>query len=315
MLNDKLYHYSSMNHSLRIIEGLKLKFGNLKHTNDPKEMLEPNVDFISSINSSEKVSLQRLFENWIDSERKKYKLLCFVRDQKNLGYAKPRMWAQYAENHRGCCFVFDKEKLDSISISTKIYKRPVIYNDSLLTSLRFKESDDIHTWVKTNLVNLCFTKSKDWSGEKEFRYLVYDNSDKEIYLPIKSSLTDIFVSFNIETIILEKIIEMVTPDVVVHKLQWINGIAEIYQTYPSYNDYLSLVIEDSLKTLLLSLQNTNRKHQELSIPELIQNLYEQSDKEKISIFYSKYLETKKSNTPLLNIRKEIPVLYDNVLYG
>ena len=50
------------------------------------------------------------------------------------GYYRPRMWAQYAEQHQGVCLVFDKEKLlkcfeKSLSAKGDLYYGEVDYFD------------------------------------------------------------------------------------------------------------------------------------------------------------------------------------------
>lgn len=66
------------------------------------------------------------------------------------GYYRPRMWAQYAEQHQGVCLVFDKEKLlkcfeKSLSAKGDLYYGEVDYfdGDSIPQHLSGEIQDDV----------------------------------------------------------------------------------------------------------------------------------------------------------------------------
>ena len=83
------------------------------------------------------------------------------------------MWAHYGENHGGICIKYDFNKNEIL----KNECFPVYYvqneENKVLCEKIFSEKKS-----KNHMLSQLFLrKSKDWSYEKEWRLLVYDNSD------------------------------------------------------------------------------------------------------------------------------------------
>ena len=122
--NDKyLYHYTSLNRAFEhILHEGKLLLASLKLTNDPRESKDWNWTF-RNISHEIDIAIPSVEELvTVSSEinlkiKRDCKLCCFSIDDKtkNLysgrGWGHPRMWAQYADKHKGVCLVFDKDKL------------------------------------------------------------------------------------------------------------------------------------------------------------------------------------------------------------
>ena len=202
-----LYHYTT---EKALCEGIaitkSLKFGKLENTNDPKEYYSPTVGIDGFPGPPSEI------DSKVSSELEKYKLLCFSMDDTEsglLGYLKPRMWAQYANKHRGCCLVFNYEKLNSniYRIVESIDNLEFIKVDGVrykpLIDFRhkaFKYSDSFNvglsaftkSYVRDNIKDFLFTKDFDWKSENEFRFIIYDTKGPDdIFLPIKDSLSGI----------------------------------------------------------------------------------------------------------------------------
>ena len=211
-----LYHYTNVSTALKIIDGNSLKFSKINRTNDTLES-KLKIDFENVDKDTYNTIL-----TWIQSFNDKYssdlQLLCFsvdedepvkdvsfktkLSDYSRRGFAKPRMWAQYASNNEGVCLIFDKERI--ISRITEelgdllIDHKRVKYKDQLFS---FKFSDRTVNQIKNNIRiddnsigfgiqchsflqrNNDFTdynyfhKLDDWKGEKEYRFLSYYEND------------------------------------------------------------------------------------------------------------------------------------------
>jgi Protein of unknown function (DUF2971) len=102
------------------------------------------------------------------------------------GWARARMWEQYAERHAGVCLVFSgprlaaavRESLCSKGIAPP-YHRHVVYSAAafqpLLRLHELSEADDaavVRKWVQANSGDLFFRKTPDWQTEYEYRFVV-----------------------------------------------------------------------------------------------------------------------------------------------
>lgn len=112
----------------------------LEKVNDPKES-KPTFSF-SLNNSTTNVELFEFYKRFLTF----LKIMCLCIDNKSYfknlddinrfpgkGFDHPRMWAQYGENHRGICLVFDDKRLYSeLRITQRkrpIFRGRVIYSD------------------------------------------------------------------------------------------------------------------------------------------------------------------------------------------
>lgn len=234
--NDQyIYHYTNVNKAIKILNTDSLRFSPLNKTNDTMES-KPKISVLDSKDSKK---IKRIREYFVDLNAKSIQLLCFTMDYPKMneievneidkysnysgrGFALPRMWAQYAKDNSGVCFVFNKTKLKEIIyeqfapiiISDKkvdYYDQfgsfPVEYNkiESLL-QLREEYGEGIENAIynmnffKKNIdfINYnYFSKLKDWEGELEYRFLLYGN--KEYYVKkISSAISGIVIGEKIE---------------------------------------------------------------------------------------------------------------------
>jgi len=139
----------------------------------------------------------------------------------------PRMWATYGENHRGACFVFDKDKFISIT-KNYVEERRYYFKHGIITYADFFKKlswFDISTFdipkfrialpenfvrrktiegsvqeFLANNTSQYFTKDLDWRDENEYRFLCWNNIDnyclKEIEVEITDALIGIVLGIN-----------------------------------------------------------------------------------------------------------------------
>ena len=121
------------------------------------------------------------------------------------GYARPRMWEQYSENHAGVCLVFDREHLHRCALQSlepinRTAFGEVIYSDLPLagypnarslnaTSLTVAGDGDTargyRDHLERNAEELFFRKVEDWSSERELRYLLLDDNGVAVAVPFE----------------------------------------------------------------------------------------------------------------------------------
>lgn len=124
------------------------------------------------------------------------------------GWARARMWEQYAENHSGVCLVFARQQLvDSVVSSLREqgfaspYHRSVIYDGhgmrkpmldlgALAGEVTAKQVAD---YVEQNHEALFFYKVRDWETEHEYRFATTSGERKELFVNFGESLAGVIV--------------------------------------------------------------------------------------------------------------------------
>lgn len=265
-LNDKtLFHYTKLETALEyILPNMSLRMSPMINVNDPKESKAKNVMLSYNTNNHKNVSNDL-------SETKKIvnsillnqsRMLCFSMNNKTsykkveqdsdetgllyqMGFFKPRMWAQYAENHRGICLGFNKKALTkSINEidSLKTYRSNVTYTDSTKGlhkcthfDYNYKTIEEFKDYfIEEHIVNhrdlLYFTKSKDWKDENEYRYLsIVEKGEKDIFIDISEALTSVYLGVNFPEVYISSLKELLSSDTDIYKLDIHNGIPLVYE--------------------------------------------------------------------------------------
>jgi hypothetical protein len=130
------------------------------------------------------------------------------------GYARPRMWEQYGDNHRGVCLVFDKAELHATVMPQLEALGPhwhgaVTYSNAAIQRgldhrLPARRQDDPHrrgdieaalaAHFSEHFGLLLFTKMEDYSDERETRYVVFDGAEEPfVYVDYGTSLRAVVV--------------------------------------------------------------------------------------------------------------------------
>jgi len=137
----------------------------------------------------------------------------------------PRMWAQYGDRHRGVCLVYHQKKLAE-SIHNQLQERTyraqkVRYLDRLLPEVQVDPAYTVNIDVLEDWGNdayayshgqqfaerLYFEKAKDWAGEREYRWVVFDYDD-DIYVNTKGSLVGIMFGAEVDVSEIKEIIKL-----------------------------------------------------------------------------------------------------------
>ncbi len=218
-----LYHYTSTAVAIEhLFREQRFRFGRYTKTNDPKETKSWVFDL--GTNTSRDLGVYKMDElsTWLSSELKtNTRLACFCLDKAPLtgnhlnditqrGFCKPRMWAQYAANHSGVCLVFNRRSLeaqiatqvpsDTLLLAGKVQyvDRSVFRNATdqqytinvdLLESLGKDLYPSVH--LKAHFQRLFFEKMTDWQDEAEWRYVLFSDSESELYVNLKGVLAGV----------------------------------------------------------------------------------------------------------------------------
>lgn len=222
-----LYHYTKIDSAIKIICSDKLLLSPISRTNDTSEA-KMKLIFDPPPGISEKEFRERTekIEGYFKTYQPHVRIMCLSMDAKitpsdhkkalsamspklsyydqmGRGFALPRMWAQYAQDNTGICFVLDKAALlarvkklfpvhmkgevsykkffDSYRITPEymeeLNERINIGGNGALTLVTMLQNDK--EFLKYNF----FAKLNDWENEHEFRIIVLtDQEDSPVFV-------------------------------------------------------------------------------------------------------------------------------------
>lgn len=221
-----LYHYTKASTLSIILRTGKLRFSRFENVNDPRESRDWRLSYRGHLPSNEKLAQlnHHLKRCW--------RIGCFVRDGYEAvttraredraedvvgalyerGHSHPRMWSQYGQEYAGACLAFDRAKLDAAvrrsAGPVQIYCGEVEYRnprvvpgldraDALVIDFTQVKDFGIQramvSHVEQHHKELLFLKSKDWKEEREYRWVVKNDSPEDFFVPIEESLLGIIL--------------------------------------------------------------------------------------------------------------------------
>jgi hypothetical protein len=120
------------------------------------------------------------------------------------GWNKPRMWAQYGENHRGACVVFSRKTLEAtlagLGLSDRSFKMGyVLYTQQnrmpfeayTIQATRLSQIGSqpyAVEFVLARMDDMFFLKHIDYRDESEYRLVIHDPKDRNEYIEVSDSL-------------------------------------------------------------------------------------------------------------------------------
>ena len=192
--DDALFHYTKRSTALEMVLSKNtFKLFHLLNTNDPREYKD-RLQGVTGWNwSNETEELIKQVHTYFDALLRNYSYFSSFTENKYIdnklhshGYIKPRMWAQYGEDHYGVCLVFSKQNfIDAIhdSIDRNNF---CVFNDSIL----YKESDkysrsqsmsiDGDSFVSSTPFKIAFEHIKKYNKELFFQKDI-DYRDEDEY--------------------------------------------------------------------------------------------------------------------------------------
>jgi Protein of unknown function (DUF2971) len=251
--NQYLYHYTSREVLLeKILPSGYFKMNSLKLTNDPRESKEwyIGLDYGDKPLSEAILKLNELQAKINYSTKYGCKIACFTKDKEHdqyrpgdgffRGFGHARMWAQYADNHKGACLIFDKTSLKEtinkeLSGLGKIWSGTVAYEDKasfehdelkmsyneiLEKGMRNAIVDHLHRYYK----DLFFHKVSDWADECEYRFVLYSGTEEPQYFKISNSICGICMGVDFPEVYIPALAPFCDKyKLELAKLRWHNG--------------------------------------------------------------------------------------------
>ena len=214
-------HYTTASTALEhILTTMRLRLGPIADTNDPWEGRRPaggmmrGVPFVPTGDDFPHFFFEA--RNEMDRVLNLARVACLCRNEalsssrsiglSRMAWARDRMWAQYADRHRGVCLLFDRDELiasfqKALGDQGGCLAEDVTYSDADPLPVpdldAFMQSPTEYPLGYRNLHArpLYFMKREDWSGEREFRVaaLVKQAKDPFAFVPIKGPLKSLIV--------------------------------------------------------------------------------------------------------------------------
>ncbi len=212
-LDDTIYHYTSYDAAIKILESNGLWLSERKNSRDPIESNKPFVAFSSYGEQQELKYLEpakKRANAYIKLRYAQAKQLSFCTSNfkklggdnriDNYGFLKPRMWEQYGDNYKGVCLAFSRDKI-SRSLGSNMIAKKIEYKTYEHLKMNFHSInvgqlyDEMYFYGNIdNRINsyLC-CKHVDYKGECEYRILSFTEKEKDI-LNISECLVGIVLS-------------------------------------------------------------------------------------------------------------------------
>jgi hypothetical protein len=222
-----VYHYTSAPTALEhILQEMKIRLGPVRDANDPWETRGHNTWLGIGRDASYvgEPSVFRAAQQELEAALARARVGCFSQDAPNepdperarrfarstCGWAQDRMWAQYADGHRGMCLCFDRDWLldafeSELAGHGPQYARAVVYGDEQYETGSYAPDEAAAETlgpVRHALVvraktaeRRFFTKRGDWAGEREWRLVLFDDkpTGTHAFVPIERALKAIIV--------------------------------------------------------------------------------------------------------------------------
>jgi hypothetical protein len=255
MIPNELCHYTTRETALeKILFNKQIKLGRLGSTNDPKEAKARSHLLISDVTDKVHKQINSISKTAEKVSKDEWKVFCLTKSlpinlentRKNVylsffahGYSRPRMWAQYGENHSGVCLIFDGEclskKLEGLKDKSHTLFHGSVsydsYNKTISKPLDFSDIKDlgkltaIRKHYFDNYEYFFLSKHPDWRDETEYRWLVHNSGKKkDEFINIEGALVAVLVGVDfpkVYEIVLRELCKEL--NVSAGKMAWING--------------------------------------------------------------------------------------------
>ena len=169
---EKLYHFTSFDTALKIIESNCLRYGKLNNMNDIHE--NDKIVLVDANNHPTDKFPSDVLDELYD-EIYKYRQISLTADDKEGdkdGFDLHQMWGLYADKGEGVCLIFDKKELEKGFGSATLHDR-VSYDktvDSYYISLS-NTADKVSIEIREHANEIFFHKRREWEHEQEYRLL------------------------------------------------------------------------------------------------------------------------------------------------
>jgi len=211
-----VYHYTRASAALEgILESMTMRLTPVSDGNDPWESRTQAAGFHAE---GEEGFPPDLFAS-LDRRVRRARRACFCRDDPDCpldglrrdyakscyGWARDRMWGQYADAHRGVCLWFNRDKLqqsarEALGLLGECIAAEVTYPDDdwppksqAIDMVALRDLGE-EAYLRRQARWRFFEKRKDWEGEREYRILLLPAEGNPVaQVPIATSLVAIII--------------------------------------------------------------------------------------------------------------------------
>jgi DUF2971 family protein len=203
------FHYTTRDRAFGGILQAGIRFSLYRNMRDPMEtrLRFSEDEYDEATGETHVISPE--FQSAVRSRRESSRLISLTEDAEPTdaepdpfcrGWARARMWEQYAEDHQGVCLVLDREgfltEVGTLGLAP-LQHFPVDYGAPPqaeygypMRELVFPTDDMMRDYFEGNWSPLFFSKTPDWSSQHEYRIVTSDRLDDptDIYVNLGSSL-------------------------------------------------------------------------------------------------------------------------------
>lgn len=215
--SDMIFHYTNAYVAMEnILYEEKIRFSSFINMNDPYEYKIPTTGMTIRGGKVSNDTVNKALSMLRNTILHKSKILSLVKnkdeeitDNYQCIFAKPRLWAQYAEAQYGVCLALNLHAL--IDKIKSAHPNLTIYNDNVSYDLmegtktnknhmKYQNSksiiDNTHFHIDANKNDIYFRKYRDFRDENEYRIVLIDwedNSNSDIYIDLQGVICGVIM--------------------------------------------------------------------------------------------------------------------------
>lgn len=200
---EKLYHFTTLEKALKIIDSNRLRFGRLSNMNDIHEA--DKIMFVDADGHS----IDKFPSDVLDAlhnEVYSYRQISLTAEDEEVdkdGFDLHQMWGLYADKGEGVCLVFDRKELEKGCDIAKVRHERVKYDEDI-ESFVISDSQSpeaVIEDVRDRIPEIFFHKRKEWEHEQEYRLIKRcQNAIEEEYLLLGHALKFVILSSKLRNI-------------------------------------------------------------------------------------------------------------------
>ena len=155
------------------------------------------------------------------------------------GFAHPRLWEHYADNHRGVCLCLEKETFVRMLCRDLVAQGDLKYGDveyedgpiareALHFDLPTVRSGGVKVAIDEHLAahhqELFFRKARDWQSEMEYRVVLTTDHPRPVYVNIGQSLKNVVLGVGVPWVYVSALNDLCGPSQIeLFQVRWMNG--------------------------------------------------------------------------------------------
>lgn len=262
-----LFHYTTRDAALgSILPSRRFRFSSFDAMRDPFENQDWALPGGGAIRDADSDKADRRYFEFLhiaNAVKRRARLAAFSAAGEsdgffnNHGWSRASMWQHYGEAHRGVCLVFDRELLISAASDSlraaglpSPYFKPVKYELDFRYDPTIELSEEVVSldgsalkefvfrFVEDHHEDLFYRKSRDWSNEMEYRFVVTapDYFDQPVEVNIEKALTGIIVGARFPDWAVSGALEIANHmNVLAKKVTWLSHEPFLTKLKPSAN--------------------------------------------------------------------------------